>query len=227
MVKKQQVTYGRKFEQVCEGAARIFLRDGYAGASVDDISTASKVSKATLYSYFPDKRLMFEEVIRGRVAQIAEHSPLNVPEGASAREGVPLLARQIAGWLITPANLRLFRLQVAEAARFPGLAQTYHAAVVTILHDPLRVLLERWATEGQLRLQDSRLATGQLIRLAGAELHVAVLLGGRHPAPDEVARIAESAARIFLLSYAVADGFDLSDVGDEATERASPHCAMR
>ena len=53
---------GRKFDQVLEGARQVFMSDGFEGASVDDIARAANVSKATLYSYFPDKRLMFTEM---------------------------------------------------------------------------------------------------------------------------------------------------------------------
>jgi len=58
------VKKGRKFDQVLIGARDVFLRDGFEGASVDDIAKAAQVSKATLYSYFPDKRLLFMEVAK-------------------------------------------------------------------------------------------------------------------------------------------------------------------
>ena len=58
------VRTGRKFDQVLEGARTIFLAVGFEGASVDDIAREAGVSKATLYSYFPDKRLLFTEVAR-------------------------------------------------------------------------------------------------------------------------------------------------------------------
>ena len=44
---------GRKVDQVLAGAREIFLRDGFEGASVDDIARASGVSKATLYTFTP------------------------------------------------------------------------------------------------------------------------------------------------------------------------------
>ncbi len=61
-IAKTAIRKGRKFDQVLAGARTIFLRDGFDGASVDDIAREAKVSKATLYSYFPDKRLLFKEV---------------------------------------------------------------------------------------------------------------------------------------------------------------------
>ena len=55
------VKQGRKWDQVLDGARKVFMRDGFEGASVDDIVREAGVSKATLYSYFPDKRLLFIE----------------------------------------------------------------------------------------------------------------------------------------------------------------------
>ena len=55
---------GRKVSQVLDGARTVFLRDGFEGASVDDIARQAGVSKATLYNYFPDKRILFMEVAK-------------------------------------------------------------------------------------------------------------------------------------------------------------------
>lgn len=52
-----QIKKGRKFDQVLEGARVVFMRDGFEGASVDDIAREAGVSKATLYSYVPDKQI--------------------------------------------------------------------------------------------------------------------------------------------------------------------------
>ena len=54
---------GRKFDQVLAGAREVFLANGFEGASMDDIARVAGVSKATLYSYFPDKRILFTEVV--------------------------------------------------------------------------------------------------------------------------------------------------------------------
>ena len=52
----------------------VFLRDGFDGASVDDIAREAGVSKATLYSYFPDKRLLFLEVAKTECARQADEA---------------------------------------------------------------------------------------------------------------------------------------------------------
>jgi AcrR family transcriptional regulator len=59
----QVVRKGRKFDQVLTGARKVFMADGFEGASVDDIARAAEVSKATLYSYFPDKKLLLGDFL--------------------------------------------------------------------------------------------------------------------------------------------------------------------
>ena len=57
-----------KCAQVLEGARKVFMDRGYEGASVDEIARAAGTSKATLYSYFPDKRQLFEAVMQTQSA---------------------------------------------------------------------------------------------------------------------------------------------------------------
>ncbi|MFV2003524.1 MAG: TetR/AcrR family transcriptional regulator, partial [Paracoccaceae bacterium] len=72
------ITKGRKFEQVLAGACEVFLADGFEGASVDDIARVAGVSKATLYSYFPDKRALFIEVLRTECQRQTNPASINI-----------------------------------------------------------------------------------------------------------------------------------------------------
>ena len=119
MIDRQRVRIGRKFAQVSEGAKEIFLRDGFSGTSVDDIAAAARVSKATLYSYFADKRLMFEEAMQNERQRLEDAILFDIPADAAPAQAIPALTRQIAEWLVAPDSVRLYRVHVAEAARFP------------------------------------------------------------------------------------------------------------
>ena len=72
---------GRKFDQVLDGARQVFMADGYEGASVDAIARAAGVSKATLYSYFPDKKLLFMEVAKTECRSQIDASISGLEEG--------------------------------------------------------------------------------------------------------------------------------------------------
>mgnify|MGYP000323024766 CR=1 FL=1 len=86
----QTIRRGRKFDQVLAGARDIFLRDGFEGASVDDIARAAGVSKATLYSYFPDKRLLFMEVARAECLRAADEAEAMIDDDADVAETLRL-----------------------------------------------------------------------------------------------------------------------------------------
>ncbi|MBL3596437.1 TetR/AcrR family transcriptional regulator [Rhodovulum sulfidophilum] len=73
----------RKFDQRLEEAREAFLRDGFKPVSVTPILGRSGVSKASLYTGVPDKRLLFSEVMRrecDRLTGAARHEiNLTVP----------------------------------------------------------------------------------------------------------------------------------------------------
>ena len=52
-----------KRQQIMDGARRIFLHDGFDGASIGDIVRAAGVSKGTVYAYFPSKEKLFEALM--------------------------------------------------------------------------------------------------------------------------------------------------------------------
>ncbi len=62
---------GHNFAQVVAGARQVFLEHGFVGASVDEIARVTDVFKATLYSYFPDKRMLFVEFVRSEQMALA------------------------------------------------------------------------------------------------------------------------------------------------------------
>lgn len=207
MTQKQRLSPGRKFEQVLSGAKDVFLRDGYAGASVDDIARAAGVSKATLYSYFPEKQLMYREILLDEIARLSRQHPIRIDDDTSPPAALPVMARQIGGWLISDPVLRLHRTQIAEANRFPDVSQSYRATLTTLLRDVVRDHLDRWVAEGSLVIEDTAIAADQFIRLAGAGLQDEALLGNAGPLPDEaIGRASISAARVFLAAHRPADG---------------------
>lgn len=166
MTKKQVIAQGRKFLQVLAGARDVFLKDGYAGAGVDEIARVANVSKATLYAYFPDKQLMFAEVMRRELADLCATSPFQVSTSSRADEALPRILSDIAHWSLAPRAQDLHRVHLAEAARFPELAQGFQAAMQKQLLDPLEEQLSLWIRHGELSVADVPLAARQLTAMA-------------------------------------------------------------
>ena len=90
-----EIKKGRKFDQVVEGARTVFIRDGYEGASVDDIARESQVSKATLYSYFPDKRVLFIEIASREMKRQADEGAGSLDMTAPPEVLLPIVGRKL------------------------------------------------------------------------------------------------------------------------------------
>ncbi|MGP9803814.1 TetR/AcrR family transcriptional regulator [Paracoccus sp. NSM] len=204
---RNTINRGRKFDQVRDGASDVFLHDGYAGASVDDIARAARVSKATLYSYFPDKKLMFQEVIQAAMVQAFAESPVVAAQGAPIDPGLREMLIHIGLWLIKPQHLRLQRVLMAEAERFPGLLQSYRRQLDDSIMAPLTAEFEAWRDAGQLRSDDCGQLARQTFSLLAGSLHL-VSLPDRNGSiiEDPVAELAGETSQLVRLAYGTRAG---------------------
>src|SRR3954468_10629927 len=84
-----------KRRQILDGARRVFLAEGFEGASMNDIAKAAGVSKGTLYVYFENKERLFAAILaeerHAHVTQIfaIDHDDPDV-EGVLTRVGTDL-----------------------------------------------------------------------------------------------------------------------------------------
>lgn len=195
---------GRKYDQVLEGARRVFMKDGFDNANVDEIAKEAGVSKATLYSYFPDKRLLFIEIARCECHKHSETSRGFVPPNMPPEELLPIAARRMVTGFTSPMAISMFRLAAAESNRFPDLSQDfYEAGPMTARRIMSRYIRE--ATErGYLNAEDPELAADQFIELCRARIMTKMLFGVLDAVPaEEVELIADEAVKTFMARYGV------------------------
>ena len=194
---------GRKFDQVLAGARDIFLRDGFEGASVDDIARAAGVSKATLYSYFPDKRLLFLEVAKAECARAADEAEALIGEDVPVAQALHLAGERIVAFAQSDFGQRMFRMCVAESDRFPALGTAFYESGPELVRTRLVRFLEKAAARGEVRIDDLDLAADQFAQLCKADLHDRVIFGIGEAAPRDVARVVQGAVEMFMARYGV------------------------
>jgi AcrR family transcriptional regulator len=149
----------QKQEQILQGAMQVFLRDGYAGTSMDRVSAEAGVSKQTIYSHFQDKEGLFKALIE-RVT-IASFRGLFCTEDLHGEPAIIL--REIAETYFTkvadnPEYLALFRLIITESQRFPELAKLY---TQTVIQRGRKLLSQYFASHPELGINDPE-ATAQI-----------------------------------------------------------------
>jgi AcrR family transcriptional regulator len=193
---------GRKVGQVLEGARKVFLRDGFEGASVDDIAREAGVSKATLYSYFPDKRLLFIEVASGQCRRQADEAMVAMDMSRPPREVLRLVATTFLDFIFSDMGQRIFRICVAESDRFPEIGQDFYRFGPMVLRAALVDYLGQACERGELKIDDLPLAADQFAELCKADLWPRLVFNVQSTVSQpEIDRIVDGALETFMARY--------------------------
>ena len=198
------IKQGRKWDQVLDGARTVFLRDGFEGASVDDIVREAGVSKATLYSYFPDKRLLFLEVAKIECQAQSQAAVAQVEASGDLREGLTQAAIRMSRFFLSDVGMQVYRIVVGESQRFPEIGREFYEAGPAHVREILKAFLQKGVDEGHLKIDDLDLAADQFPELCKAGLHLQMAIGLRDkPSNDEIDRVVAGAVDMFLCKYEV------------------------
>ncbi|HEX2160522.1 MAG TPA: TetR/AcrR family transcriptional regulator [Thermoleophilaceae bacterium] len=196
----------QKRRAILAAARDIFLSKGYAGTSMDEVAEIAAVSKQTVYKQFGAKQSLFETIVTEDIEATARTTQDMVTALGSSEQlerDLRRFARQHVADLTQPDLLRLRRLIVAEADRFPDLARTWFAHGPERGHALLAEQLETLARRGLLTIDDALLAAEHLNWLiVSIPLNKAMLLGGQTTfRAKELNRYADEGIRIFLAGY--------------------------
>lgn len=195
---------GRKFEQVLNGACDVFMKDGFEGASVDEIARTAGVSKATLYSYFPDKRLLFIEVIRLACSRQADEILEQIDTSRPARDVLKQAVHYLAQTIVSDLNIQLFRITVAEAQRFPDLAKEFYDSGPARGVAEIAAFLKTAVERREMNIDDVELAADQLVELCKSDIFARRVFGVcDHITEEEIMRVADGALETFWHRYGV------------------------
>lgn len=197
----------RKRRLILDTARDLFLRNGYSGTSMDDVAAAAAVSKQTVYKHFGDKRGMFVEILTADMgtadatfAGLAEA----LPGSHDLQRDLRAFARAYLAAVMQPHLMRLRRLAIGEAERFPELADAWYA------HGPAQAyaMFTRWfqtlTERGLLHADDPELAAQHFNWLI---LSIPLNQAMAHPiadtllAEEELHRYADEGVRVFLAAY--------------------------
>jgi AcrR family transcriptional regulator len=193
---------GRKFDQVLEGARQVFMADGFEGASVDEIARVANVSKATLYSYFADKRLLFMEVASTECQRQASDALNRIDMEARPELVLRQTGRHFLGFITSKFGQQIFRICVAESDRFPELGQKFYNSGPAVMRARLAAYFEQAEARGELQIDDRVLAVDQFGELCKADIWPRLIFGVTKTVTEaEIERVVDGAVKTFLARY--------------------------
>lgn len=189
---------------ILNAAGRVFLEQGFAGASIGDIARAGAGSKGTLYTYFSSKEEMFEEFMVSEIERRASIT-FELPEQANdPAKTLRALGIRYLDLITDPTVSALLRVVIAEAVRFPKIGHVFNEVGPKAAGAKLTEFIARCVEHGQLVIDSTTLpmAASQFLRLCQVGIMQEFLLGvGPAPTRAEIERTVDAAVAMFMAAY--------------------------
>jgi TetR/AcrR family transcriptional repressor of mexJK operon len=196
----------RRHREIREAAIGVFLANGYDGATMEDIAVRAGVSKQTVYKHFDDKQNLFAEIVLSTtdemdalVGLIAER----LTETSDLAKDLGYLAESFLTALMQPRVLRLRRLVISSADRFPEIATAWYEKgferALGALSNSFRALADRQL----LDVDDPATAAEHFVGLLfWIPINKAMFTGDDdYAASHELAPVARAATMAFMSAY--------------------------
>jgi len=139
-------------KEIIDSGLKIFSRDGFSGARLEDVAKHAKISKGTIYLYFKNKEELFRACVRETVAKPIEESlQLEKEFEGATEELIRALGEKFAAIISRESYRTIMFLLISESQRFPELAKFYFEEVIAPALEVLKKLLFRGVHRGELK----------------------------------------------------------------------------
>src|SRR6478736_6283180 len=187
---------------ILEAAANVFCRQGFAGASIDEIAAEACVSRQTIYNHYREKETLFVAVVddvMNRANSMLFSVLTSFPDKADNLEDdlTAFSVRLSKNCICNHDGKFLRKLVQTEGEHYPHLFASWRQQGPGKLTNALSALLARLNHSGALAIDDFDLAARQFVALCNADLQMLTLFGGT-PTDDQLESAARNAVRTFL-----------------------------
>lgn len=202
----QETRMRRTRSAILDAARALFLDGGYLPTSMDEVAAAAGVSKQTVYAHFRTKEALFLELVdsmTGAAGDTFEDEMTEPVEDGPIEAFLIAYAERQLAIVMTPELMRLRRLVIGEANRFPELGRTLHGRGPARSIARLTRIFDQHRKSGRLRMEDPGTAAAAFNWLVmGAPVNDAMLMGDAAiPEPTALKAHAREAVRIFLAAH--------------------------
>jgi AcrR family transcriptional regulator len=199
----------RKRRAILDAARTLFLANGYGGTSMDDVAARAAVSKQTVYKQFVDKEHLFTAIITGDIEDtegLTRSLVDALPRTQDLEEDLRAFARRHVVDVMQPHLVRMRRILIGEADRFPELAAAWYARGPERAHATFARWFTALAERGLLHVPDPLIAAEHFNWLIlSIPLNRAMFSDVEEPV-ERLEYYADEAVRVFLAAYAAPRG---------------------
>jgi AcrR family transcriptional regulator len=190
-----------KRRQILDGARKVFMDLGFDGASMGEIARSAGVSKGTLYVYFADKNRLFEAIVEQESLEQGK-AVFNFDPERDVTTTLREFGQAYIQLLCRPGGGSAIRTVMAIAERMPDVGRRFYDRVLAHTINRLAEFLDARVQAGEVVIEDTALAATQFMQLCQASLFQPFIFQAA-PAPsnERIARVVDSATRMFLSAY--------------------------
>ncbi|WP_426032523.1 TetR/AcrR family transcriptional regulator [Caulobacter sp. DWP3-1-3b2] len=199
---KPRLNRDARREAILDVARDVFLKEGYANASMSTIAARLGGSKGTLYNYFKNKEQLFAAYVVRHCAWQRDAMFEISSEIDDIRAALTKAGRTYLSIVLSDFSMANFRVIVAEAERTPEIGQAFYETGPKSGGLLLGAILQKAADTGQLKLADPVHAAQQFIGLCQNRLMKARLCNAMaEPTAAEIDGEVLPAVDVFLAAY--------------------------
>ncbi|MEK1889497.1 MAG: TetR/AcrR family transcriptional regulator [Phyllobacterium sp.] len=191
---------------ILDAAANVFCREGFSGASIDEIAVEACVSRQTIYNHYREKETLFTAVVDD-VMDRANATLFSIlatfPENSDNLEDdlTAFANRLTKNCLCNQDGRFLRRLVQTEGERYPHLFEAWRQHGPGKITTALAALFARLSHKGVLEIDDFDVAARQFLALVNADLQMITLFGDT-PTQEQLESASRNAVRTFMRAYA-------------------------
>lgn len=200
---RREIRRQNRREAILDAAAHSFLENGYSGTTMSAIAAMLGGSKATLWSYFASKELLFAAVLDRATGEFQQELSLILKPDAPVGKALTDFCRQLLNKVTGAEAVALYRLVVGEASRFPEMGQIFFDRAPGRTRELLADYLAHAMEQGRLRRADPAAAAVEIAALCLGGCHMQLLLGVIERATPRMIELdASRTVETFMRAYA-------------------------
>jgi TetR/AcrR family transcriptional repressor of mexJK operon len=192
---------------VVAAARALFLLQGYAGTTMEEIAARAGLTKRTIYNNYGDKDSLFTQIVADVLAYAEAfarslHDEFAVGiTAANISARLDDLGRRLALGILRQEVIALRRLLIGEVRSFPSLAAEYFERAPGQVIDALAAGFETLTRRRLLRVPNAHRAAAQFAYLIAGDALDRALLTGKIPAEAEIIASARDGVETFMARY--------------------------
>lgn len=150
---------------ILEAARNEFFAHGFAGASIEAIAEASKVSKVTIYNRFATKEALFAAMVEQQCFLMSAGFDALALRDGDLRQKLVDFGERTMDFLMQPHVIRFEARIASECEHRPEVGELFLDSGPRRIQQLLINMIDQATVNGALKACDSRLAAGHLYGL--------------------------------------------------------------